>query len=180
VVAVTVPSNYDDAGLTISVDPNTLYQYAISDIPNHIQSLADSITKIVGVWNGLNNNNVGWVGASASEAQDFNSKWTTAVNGLFGTTAEPASGVLPKIGNAVAQASVNYGTAEDTTTTNLQHYIDGLNTPAGGGSSVNSPPTRGGNQGPVSENAPAPPNGPAPSPAAPPTPANPGSKSPFE
>jgi hypothetical protein len=175
-----VPSNYDDAGIMISVDPNTLYQYATSDIPNHIQNLAHSISKIVGVWNKLNNDNVGWVGTSASEAQDWNSKWSGAVNGLFGSDSDPASGVLPKIAGAVAQAALNYGTAEDTITTNFQHYIDGLNTPAGGPDSVNSPPTRNGSQGPVSENAPAPPDGPAPSPAPAPTLPNPGSKSPFE
>jgi hypothetical protein len=176
---MSVPSNYDDSGIKISVDPNSLYQYAISDIPKHIQAIADSINRIDQVWNHLNDAKVGWVGRSASEAQAFNSKWARAIRGLFGTDADPNSGVLPKIALAVATASMNYAMAEDTIITNLQQYIDGLNTPPGGPDTVNSPPTRGGNQGPVTESAPAPPDAPPPSPAAPPTTANPGSKSPI-
>jgi len=162
VVAVSVPSNYDDSGIMIRVDPNTLYQYATSDIPNHVQGLADSISNIVKIWNNLK---VGWVGKSASDAHEFNTQWSQAIDRLFGSKSDAASGVLPKIGIAVAQASINYGVAEDTITTSLKDYVNGLNTPAGAGNAVNSAPTRSGSQGPVSENAPAPPNGPPPNPA---------------
>ena len=175
-----MPSNYDDAGITISVDPNSLYQYASSEIPGHIKNFTESISRIVGVWKKLNDNKVGWAGKSASEAQDFDSRWSTAVSGLFGTDSDPSSGVLAKIAVAVAQAAENYGVAEGTIVTNLQEYIDGLNTPpAGGGRPVNSPPTRGGSGGPVSEQGPPPPSTPPPSPAAPPTTGDPGSKNPF-
>jgi hypothetical protein len=167
VAAVSVPSNYDDSGISIRVDPNSLYQYATSDIVGHAKSLADSVSNIVQIWQNLK---VGWVGASASDAQEFNSRWSQAVDKLFGSDSDPSSGALPKIADSVAQAAMNYGVAEDSITTSLQNYINGLNAGGGGGSTVNSPPTRGGNQGPVGETAPAPPSTPAPSPAVAPSP----------
>jgi hypothetical protein len=164
---MSVPSNYDDSGISIRVDPNSLYQYATSDITSHAKNLASSVSSIVQIWNNLK---VGWVGNSASDAQEFNSLWAQAVNKLFGSDSDPSSGALPKIADAVAQAAMNYGVAEDTNVTNLKNYADALNAAGGGGSTVNSPPTRGGNQGPVGETAPAPPSTPPPSPALAPSP----------
>jgi hypothetical protein len=68
---------------------------------------------------------VGWVGTSASDAQDFSTQWTRAVNNLFGSTSDPTSGALPKVTDAVAQAAMNYGVAEDTITASLKGYAAG-------------------------------------------------------
>jgi hypothetical protein len=158
-----MPSNYDDGGIVMRIDPTTLYQYATSDIPNHAKEIAGHVSNIVNVMNNMTNTE--WVGPSSSAAQDFNTKWAKAVNDLFGSNSDPSSGVLPKIGAAVAMAAANYGGAEDTITTNLKDFIAGLNTPSGGPDAVGTPPGRGQTVGPVTQTAPLPPAAPSPSPA---------------
>jgi hypothetical protein len=164
VVVVSVPSNYDDASITMSIDANSLYQTAITAMPNHAQNLADSVAKIVGIWNNLK---AAWVGSTSDEAQDFNTQWSTAVNNLFGSQSDSKSGILPKIANAVAAASYNYGDAEDTIWNSMNAYAAGLN--AGSDPNAVQPPAGGtSSSGPVTVTTPGPPNTPPPpSPAAP-------------
>ena len=148
-VIMPAPSNYDSAGLFIRVDPNTLYSYATGDMVNEAKAVAGAIDSIVNIWNNLQ---LGWAGASAAEAQDFSKRWVQAVQQLFGTGDQPDSGAFPKLANAVATASVNYGEAEDTVQKMFQSLTDGLNAPPG----TPGPPTRGQNQPPITENAPPP------------------------
>ena len=149
VIIVPAPSNYDDSGMLIRVDPDTLFGYATVDMVNEADVIANAISSIVEIWNGLK---LGWVGTTAAEAQDFSNRWNHAVQLLFGTEKDPASGVLPKIAQAVAIASINYGEAEDTVMEMFKTLTDGLNAPPG----TPGPPTRGQDQGPVTENAPRP------------------------
>jgi len=144
------PSDYDDAGMLIQVDPNTLYSYATVDMVNEADLIAQSISSIVEIWNNLR---LGWAGATADEAHDFNDRWVHAVEGLFGTKDHPEDGAFPQLASAVDAASINYGEAEDTVMKMFQSLTHDLNSPP----STPPPPTRDQNQGPVTESAPPPP-----------------------
>jgi hypothetical protein len=109
-----VPNDYGaPGGATIMVDPDLIYQLATNNIPAYIGQVADSINRVVGIWNNLK---VGWVGKTAQEAQDFNDRWVTSITDLFGTSADPGTGVLPKIAYGLSLAGMNYGEAEDVVT----------------------------------------------------------------
>lgn len=143
------PTNYDDAGLQISVDPDFLYRYATVDLPNSAKAVANFITAITGAWQNLQ---LGWAGDAAAEAQAEGSKWTTAVQLLFGTEADPQSGAFAQLATAVATASVNYGEAGYISVQMFYSLINGLNAPPG----TPPPPARDANDAPVTETAPAP------------------------
>jgi uncharacterized protein YukE len=145
---VQMPSNYDDGGLLIRVDPDSVFRYATVDIMNEAKVMANAISTISQTWTNLQ---LGWVGTSAQEAQDFNNQWNQAIDRLFGTVKDPASGALPKIAEAVATAAVNYAEAEDAVTKTFRGFTDNQNPQSA------PPPGRNQNQGPVTENAPAPP-----------------------
>jgi hypothetical protein len=149
VLTVAPPSNYDNAGLLIRIDPGNVF-FHVGDMQYEAQAIGDAITAIVGIWNNLR---LGWVGTTAAEAQDFNTRWVAAVQALFGTSADPKSGALPRIADAVAYAAINYGEAEDSNQKMFQSLTNDLNSPPG----TPPPPTRDQNQGPITENAPAPP-----------------------
>jgi hypothetical protein len=161
VVAVPAPSNYDNSGMMIRVDPDSLYRYATVDMPNNADVIVGHLKNIVDTWNGLQ---LGWAGTTADEVQDFSKQWTQAVDQLFGTQADPTSGALPKIAIAVNLAAVNYGEAEDVIIKMFTSLVAGLivgdvqglgpNAPH----SINSPPTRTPNplNGPITESSPPP------------------------
>ncbi len=144
------PGNYDDTSMTIRVDPDSMYRLATVDMANHAQTISDAIHGIVQTWNGLK---LGWAGTTASEVQDFNSKWTQAVSWLFGTKSHPKSGALPKIADGVDLASINYGVAEDTVVKNFFNLSNSVDIGALAGLSQPQPgsPARNQGQGPVTE-----------------------------
>jgi hypothetical protein len=144
---VPAPSNYNDAGMQIRVDPDTLYGYATVDLPHHADVLVSSLNRIHDIWEGLA---LGWVGTSAAEAQDFSQRWNHAIEQLFGRHDDPKSGALPKIANAVGYASINYGEAEDVAVKMFQSLLDALNAPPG----TPTPPLRNQGEGPVTEQSP--------------------------
>ena len=141
---MTQPSNYNDIGMSIKVDPTAMYNYANTDVRNAADALAGSISRIGGIWEGLR---LGWVGTTADEAQDFSDQWNAAVTGLLGT-GDGSTGALPKIGGAVVAASINYGDAEDTNQKMFQSLSSAMSAPPG----APQPPSRGQNEGPVTEN----------------------------
>jgi uncharacterized protein YukE len=161
VVAVPAPSNYDDSGMMIRVDPDSLYRYATVDMPNQADVIGSHLNNIVDTWNGLQ---LGWAGTTAQEVQDFSNQWIQAIQQLFGTEADPATGALPKIAMAVNLAAVNYGEAEDVIIRMFTSLLSGLivgdmqglgpNAPH----SINPPPTRTPNPlyGPITESSPPP------------------------
>jgi uncharacterized protein YukE len=158
---MTAPSNYDDSGMMIRVDPDSLYRYATVDISNRAEALANSIENIVQVWNDLK---LGWAGDTASEVQDFFDQWNHAVDRLFGTKDDAGSGALPRIADGVDLASVNYGEAEDVVIKNFASLVVGLDIGFVQGlaphvpHSIQPPPTRNPDptEGPITESTPAP------------------------
>lgn len=140
-----VPPYYGDVNLVIKVDPDTMYREVAVVMPTYGTQIADSINRIVDVWNGLK---LGWVGTTADEAQAFNDAWSAAITKLFGTQDDPTSGILSHIGNAVALASINYGEAESIVTQMFRDMSNALaQAPTG------SNPGRNITGGPINENS---------------------------
>jgi uncharacterized protein YukE len=150
VVTVQAPGNFNDSGMTIRVDPDLMYQLATVNMKNSAQTLMEAVNGVVQTWNNLK---VGWVGTSADEAQAFNDQWVHAVNSLFGSQADPTSGVLPKIANGTALASINYGEAEDTVMQNFMNVANSADVGAlvGLSQAQPGPPGRNQTQGPLTE-----------------------------
>ncbi len=140
------PATYNDSGLVIDVDPTTLWTYADTDMPTEAQTIADSIGRIHSIWDGLA---LGWAGTTADEAQDFSDRWNSALTQLFGSQADPDSGALPKIAQAVGMAALNYGATEDSVYHMFTEFSSGLNQ-----TGDPQPPNRDDNDGPIDENTP--------------------------
>jgi hypothetical protein len=139
------PDYYDDQSIQIRVDPDTMFQLASVAMPTYGGQVADSVNRIVAIWNGLK---LGWVGNTAKEAQEFNDLWTTSITQLFGTSGDDGTGILSRLANGVALAAVNYGESEDVVTSMFNQMTTALQN-AGG--SDNSGP-RSVNGGPITEN----------------------------
>jgi hypothetical protein len=144
---MSAPSNYDSTGLVIKVDPTTLWSYAQNDLPNNSEVVAIAVGNINTIWNNLA---LGWAGTTADEAQDFNNRWNTTISQLFGTQADPSSGALPKIADAVGMAALNYGETEDT----VKRMFDTFSASLNSSSPTTPPPDRDDNDGPITENTP--------------------------
>jgi len=142
------PSNYDSTSMVIKVDPTALWGLSQSNLPNDADVVAFAIGNIQSIWQELT---LGWAGTTADEAQDFNTRWNTAISALFGSQTDPTSGVLSKIADAVGTASLNYAETESTITTMFTSFSSSLNS----GSGTTQAPARSDNDGPITENTPA-------------------------
>lgn len=139
------PSNYNDGGTVFRIDPLTIFRHAKVDLFNEANSIGDAVQNIFNIWEELE---LGWVGTSAAEAQDFSDRMNANLRQLFGTKDAP--GVLSKIANAIAAASINFGLAEDNVKKMFDSLGTGLDTPAPAG----TPPIRSDNGPPVSVQTP--------------------------
>jgi hypothetical protein len=142
---VSVPGYYGDEFLVIKVDPDMMCLAMLRVLDIYGPAVADSVDRIVSVWNGLK---LGWVGNTVDEAQVFNDEWNAAMSKMFGTQDDPGSGILSRIGAGVLQASVNYGEAEAAVVKMFREMSDRLNAAGDGGGD----PSRHLNDGPVTEN----------------------------
>lgn len=124
---MAIPAQYDTAGAVIKVAPDNVYQTATVGIPSLGQEIADSVNRIVGIWNDLK---LGWVGNTATEAQDFNDRWAADISELFGSKADGThhgnAGILNQLANGIAMAAVNYAQAEDAVTNMFNQTADAL------------------------------------------------------
>jgi hypothetical protein len=108
-------------------------------LPGDVADLAEGVVAISVPGNcgdgGIAMRVAGWAGSGAGDRRDFSARCVLLawlVSGLFGSTSDPTSGVLPKITDAVAQARMNYGAAGDMITTSLKDHVAGLSAAAGG------------------------------------------------
>jgi hypothetical protein len=125
-----VPGQYDTAGATIKVAPDNVFQSATVAIPGLGKEIADSVNRVVQIWNDLK---LGWVGTTATEAQDFNDRWAADISQLFGSPAEILGetagytpGILNQLATGIAMAATNYGQAEDVVTSMFNQTADAL------------------------------------------------------
>lgn len=147
-IIVAAPANYNDAGMVIRVDPGAMFQGG-NRVITEANGIMDIINRVVNIWNNLN---IGWIGTSATEAQDYLNRWTQAIQNLFGTDANPGSGALPELAAAAEQAAINYAEAEKMNAMMFEGLGFSL-----ASNDPNGPPPRNSNDGPISENAPPPP-----------------------
>lgn len=104
------PENYNDPGIVFRVDPTVVWFEAAVELPKIVKIIHDSMDNIFKIWEGLS---LGWNGNSAAEAKDFMDRFSANLHSLFGTTAAPSSGVLPRMATAAGLAAVNFGGTED-------------------------------------------------------------------
>jgi hypothetical protein len=148
---VAAPSNYDNSGLVISVDPEALFSAATGGAGGHVsslvvvsKSLGDELTAIGRVWKELD---VAWAGRSAAQAEDFANRYDAAVKYLF-------DHVLHHMAVAAGGAAINYAEAEQSITQMFNDFRDGI---ANSSSAPPQGPGRNDDNGPVTEHAPVPP-----------------------
>ena len=141
------PGNYDSGELLIDVDPDALFRYATVDIPGSCTAIAAHIYAIVQSWNSLK---LGWLGNTADEVQDFNTRWSAAVTKLFGTEDKPEDGILSKVATAAGLAAINYGVSEEIVTQIFTNISSGIDNPQRG----SGDPNRDNDAGPITENTP--------------------------
>lgn len=144
-----VPESYDNAGITIKVDPDDIFKFATVAIPRLGEEVANSVGRIVQIWNDLK---LGWVGDTAQEAQDFNDRWSSNIAELFGGKGGPGVGILDQIADGISMAASNYGGAEDVVTNMFSQTALSLGQ---NGSSDAPPDSHRGVDGPVGEKTPA-------------------------
>jgi hypothetical protein len=143
---VTAPGNYDSGELLINVDPDALFRYASVDIRGSSTSIVAHIYAIVQTWNSLK---LGWMGNTADEVQDFNTRWSAGIEKLFGTEDKPEDGILSKVATAAGMAAINYGVAEDIVTKMFTSISNGIDNPASAGPRDSN---RDLDDGPITEN----------------------------
>jgi hypothetical protein len=141
------PTNYNDAGTVFRIDPTAMFRYATVDLKAEAEAIAGSIENMFHIWQGLK---LGWSGTSADEAQDFGNSIAANLGRLFGTSADPESGLLPRVARAVSTAAINFGVAEHSNVRMFDSLTSGLNGPG----SPNTPPSRDSHGGQVIETTP--------------------------
>lgn len=116
-------TNYD--GKVLSIASNDIFWtgQAINTL------ISDVVTQLTTVMDAFNNLQLSWTGGSASLAQDFSDRWTSAMTALFGTDGDPASGVLMALSAGLGSASNNYNLAEETIWGMFYSFNVGLTSP---------------------------------------------------
>lgn len=138
-------ANYDDAD--ISVDPmvlgNAVTVIAGSD-PNAAGGLiGEIIDALQDIMSTIDNLALSWVGSASSEAQEFSDRWNASMSQLFGTQADPGSGVFPRLVSGIAGARTNYDSAEDFVVKTFQAF-QSSSSGSGSGSNTQSVVNSGG------------------------------------
>ena len=110
----SVLPDYDTAYFYVAPEivNNAVTVIAGTDPTNPTGLLGDVLTQLANVISTLENLQLSWVGDAADAAQDFTDQWNTASANLFGTDADPQSGVFPRLLTALNTAVGNYDGAE--------------------------------------------------------------------
>jgi uncharacterized protein YukE len=101
-------ADYDHVS-DIRIGPSGMHDTAqrISDLN---QSVADSVTRIADTLNPLVLND--WQGATQQEAENFNNRWLSVMDELFGSKDKPDDGALNAMAHGIGTAADNYNKAE--------------------------------------------------------------------
>ena len=107
--------NYDYSGIKVST---TIIRDTVQDVvgtdPNTVGGLLGGvIDQLTDIMTTMQNLRLSWFGDASGQAQDYVDQLNTACDTLFGTTADPQSGVFPRILAGLAAADGNYAGAED-------------------------------------------------------------------
>jgi uncharacterized protein YukE len=107
---MTLPGNWDSS--TISVDMSTMGTVAQAVLTS-ATNINNYLTDIINSLNGLP---LSWTGNSATLAEDFNARWSSATTELYGTPSDPSTGILNIITAGLGQAAGNYSQNEAAVT----------------------------------------------------------------
>ncbi|WP_165978274.1 WXG100 family type VII secretion target [Actinomadura darangshiensis] len=107
-MAETGATDYD-AVKKIAIGPTGL-QSTAKRLLALAQEVADALSRVQTTLNGLTSE--GWSGGTQQEAEDFNRRWLAVMKELFGTEADPGTGVLNAIASGVGVAGDNYAKTE--------------------------------------------------------------------
>jgi hypothetical protein len=136
---VKIPDDYDWNLLRMSVQPALLYNDALS-IDGVIDSIVGQVNKLSDIWEGLN---LGWVGRTAQEAQDWKDNYSGVMMEIFGppvprlapqdvrdaiakSNEQPGVGMLVKFQNGMTTAARNYGIADEGIMNAFKDFMHGI------------------------------------------------------
>jgi uncharacterized protein YukE len=125
--------SYDSASISISVDPGVILT-AANTVEALGDGIADSVSRINDTLAALK---LSWQSKSSTESTSFTDRWTTVMNEVFGSEADPAAGTLNRFMSAVQAASGNYALCEGGVSTMFSQIATSLN----GTGSGTAPPT---------------------------------------
>ncbi|MGY5056053.1 WXG100 family type VII secretion target [Streptomyces sp. 900105755] len=128
-----IPRNYNT--VTLSVDPNSL-NAACDQVNAAGQNIGDALADIM---NSLSDLRLSWTGDAADVADDFNTRWTTVTEQLYGTQAEPSKGALNILTSGIAKAAQNYANCEGAIKTMFLNFHTGIVQTNSGSASSGSP-----------------------------------------
>lgn len=145
---MTVPAAYDAVAMTINPG---LINLTADGVTGAAEAIVTALNTIGDTMSGLQ---LSWVGDAADEAQDFASRWKTAMNGMFGPPDNPKAGLINQAVVALLTAAGNYSSCEEALTKMFTDFNSGLG--AGGSGSGTDPIPAGtmapnGNQSAVAE-----------------------------
>jgi len=103
---MALPANWDSS--TISIDMNAMNAVASAVLASST-NINNDLSDII---NSLSSLPVSWTGGSATLAEDFNTRWSSATTALYGTQSDPSTGILNIITSGLAQAAQNYSKTE--------------------------------------------------------------------
>ncbi|MFG2940429.1 WXG100 family type VII secretion target [Streptomyces sp. NPDC048282] len=129
-----IPKDYN--AVTLSVDPNTLTA-ASDQLEIASQHISDALADIM---NSLSELRLSWTGDAADVADDFNTRWTTVTEQLYGTKANSSKGVLNVLTSGVAAAAQNYSNCEASVQAMFWNFSSGIQQ-AKSGSTTSGDPT---------------------------------------
>jgi uncharacterized protein YukE len=132
-----VPSNYDTA--TLSIDPAALSQ-AVTAINAAAQEIVDGIVVIQLALSSLQ---LSWTGASATVADEFQIRLTSAMTALYGSEVNQNDGAINALTGGVGLAAKNYAANEQAVVTMFNGFTKAMGGGgvAGSGSSGLDPST---------------------------------------
>lgn len=127
----------------LAIDPT-----AISDAADRLKALVGDIgDELVTVTGAMDNLSVDWFGGGASEADDFNRRWSAAFQTLFGSEKDPSTGILNQLYSGMVTAAANYDGGESAIEAafvafqgQMQTVLAGLQNQPGSGAAPSAPP----------------------------------------
>ena len=122
-------ADYNAASTTIAVSPQEMHSCAAVSLKRVMTDISDCWRAIGQTWDSIH---IGWIGDSATAADEFNARLTDIQQRLFGvpnpdgkTVKTP--GLLDKVRSGVVIASVNYNNAERSVSTMWNDFCILLN-----------------------------------------------------
>ena len=127
-----IPGNYDSVTITVNMDElNT----AAQNIVGQCTIIGDYLTMINKTLSDLR---LAWTGPAATDADEVNANWNNLMTELFGTQADPKTGILNILAGGVSTGVTNYASNDWGIASMFSTFYNAF--PASSGNASNSPP----------------------------------------